>query len=271
MLLAVIAGNTNVRFGLFDAESLAWTGVESSDTLLKGGSELPADLPGPPDCVAVASVREGAFEAVAGMCRIAGLPGPLGIPADIPYPLRVAVRNPARTGADRVLDAAAALSLAGGPAAAVDCGTAVTVNAAWKGAFRGGAILPGLRTQARALNEFTSRLPLVGNPVPAAALGLDTEEAISSGIVFGIAGAVKEIIARIEAESGIRLSVFVTGGDAGVFGPLLGAGAVVRPDLALLGVRMAWEAAGRPSAAGRGPGGRGKAKRGMNGGRPPGR
>ncbi len=238
-LLAVIAGNTNVAFGFFGAGRMEWKSAVATGRFLSGtaGQAIPR-LRGV-DAVAFASVVDGAFEALAGYCESNGLPRPLRIPDEVPYPLGMAVRNPGTVGADRVLGAAAALDLAGGPAASVDFGTAVTVNAAWDGNFRGGAILPGRMTQAKALESFTSRLPAVGRIEPGPAIGLDTEEAISSGIVFGIAGAARELLMRFEREAGRKLAVFLTGGDGPVFAPLMPEECFLAPDLALKGVLLA--------------------------------
>src|SRR5262249_39329320 len=82
-------------------------------------------------------------------------------------PLRVLLERPDRVGIDRLLDAVAANSrrVPGVPAVVIDVGTAVTVD--WldgTGAFRGGAILPGLRLMAHALHDYTALLPLVEAP-----------------------------------------------------------------------------------------------------------
>ena len=62
-------------------------------------------------------------------------------------------------GADRVAAAAGALSSV--PVLVVDAGTAVTEDLVADGRFLGGNISPGLSLRFRALNGFTSRLPLV--------------------------------------------------------------------------------------------------------------
>ncbi|NOX54056.1 MAG: type III pantothenate kinase [Planctomycetes bacterium] len=121
------------------------------------------------------------------------------------FPIRIRVDEPGKVGVDRVLNAVAAnvLRRPGQAAIIVDSGTATTVDFVdGEGAFRGGAILPGLRLAARSLHEYTALLPLVTmdelrqEPVPI--VGRNTNEAIRSGIFWGQLGAVRELIGRME-------------------------------------------------------------------------
>jgi len=133
-----------------------------------------------------------------------------GIPVD--------VRHPEKVGVDRLAAATAAdnLRAAQSPAIVVDAGSAVTVD--WlstDGVYHGGAILPGLRTQMASLVKATDQLPVVAAPLePPLALGKDTESAIRSGVYWGVVGAVRELIARLEEQFGEQAQVFFTGGDS---------------------------------------------------------
>src|SRR5215831_1417734 len=73
------------------------------------------------------------------------------------------VKNRARTvGADRLAQASAAWTRAGGPCIVVSMGTAITIDVVTRrGDFVGGLIAPGLRLMARALHEHTALLPEV--------------------------------------------------------------------------------------------------------------
>jgi len=127
-------------------------------------------------------------------------------------------------GADRVLGMIGALhhdpSLIR-PIITVDCGTAITINAVnVQRRCVGGAILPGLRTQFRALHEYTQLLPLLEPALDEAVAGTTTTQAMSVGVIQGAAGAVRHIIERIvEQEFGMDASnssvqVMLAGGDA---------------------------------------------------------
>src|SRR5207249_10383120 len=78
-------------------------------------------------------------------------------------PIRLNVDEPETVGLDRLFGAVAAKAMVppGTPAITVDVGTAVTVNLIdAEGVFQGGAIFPGPRLMARALHDFTAKLPL---------------------------------------------------------------------------------------------------------------
>jgi type III pantothenate kinase len=165
-------------------------------------------------------------------------------PRDLP--LRVLLERPDHVGIDRLTDAVAANSRrpAGVPAVIVDAGSAVTVD--WldeTGAFRGGAILPGLQLMAKALHEHTALLPFTPppyrlEPVP----GTATVPAMRAGIWWAVAGGIEALVRAYRKLSGPEPMVFLTGGD----GPALAA-AWERPvhhwpTMTLEGIRLAAEA-----------------------------
>lgn len=133
-------------------------------------------------------------------------------------PIEILIDEPSKVGVDRLLNGVAvnAFRQDGHSAVIVDSGTAVTVDFVDEtGAFRGGAILPGLRLSARALHEYTTTLPHVDigvlGPIAVEPIGLNTESAILSGIHFGHIGAVKELVRRM---SGDKTDIVLTGGAA---------------------------------------------------------
>lgn len=132
-------------------------------------------------------------------------------------PLRVELEIPDYVGIDRLLDAVAVNERRrpGVPAVIIDAGSAVTVD--WldeTGAFRGGAILPGLRLMAKALHDYTALLPLIPvpqrePPVP----GTSTPAAMEVGIFWAVAGGIQGLIAVYRRGSSVEPEVHVTGGD----------------------------------------------------------
>lgn len=116
------------------------------------------------------------------------------------------VTHPESTGIDRLLNAVAARQLCGPDMTVimVDSGTATTVDLlSSDGVFRGGSILPGLRLSARAMHDYTARLPLLDVDETLVTLpvvpGRNTREAMLSGLFLGQLGAVREIITRLES------------------------------------------------------------------------
>jgi len=132
-------------------------------------------------------------------------------------PLPVHVPRPSDVGADRLVNAFAALRLYGAPVIVVDLGTATTFDVVdAHGAFMGGAIAPGIQLGAEALALRTALLPRVDLALPAHAIGKDTVTAIQSGVVIGYIGLVRELVATITAElagnRGKQPKVILTGG-----------------------------------------------------------
>lgn len=147
--------------------------------------------------------------------------------------------KPGQVGSDRIVNAAAGYKLFGGPLIIADFGTALTfdcINS--KGDYLGGLIIPGIGTAAKALHEFTAKLPLVIVSKPKNLIGATTEESIKSGIYSGYIGLVK-YISQILKKSLKCDKIIATGGHAGIISKELGIKVV--PELTLLGLRYIWE------------------------------
>lgn len=239
--LALDAGNSTCHAALFEDRAIlasrSWPAAEKPPCAPALGAS-----PGPV-LAALCSVNRRADPVLRSWAGEAGVPLKT-IPGDVPYPIPVAVLEPGRTGPDRVLAAAAALERASGTCVVVDAGTAVTVDRAdpTRG-FLGGAILPGLALLAGSLRAGTSLLPEIAPAPVEDPLGRTTEEALAAGVFLGWLGAIRELLARMEARYG-PAPVFVTGGDAAHLEGRLPGDVRVVQDLALLGVARAVRAAG---------------------------
>jgi type III pantothenate kinase len=160
-------------------------------------------------------------------------------------PLVADVERPERVGIDRLLGAVAANHLRphDRPAVVIDLGTAITVDVVSRqGTFCGGAILPGIEMSARALSEFTERLPDLGlstleNPPPA--LGTSTDEAIASGLFWGAIGAIRTLIEQLNRDMDDEPLVVLTGGAAESITDLLQLPVCYQPHLVLAGIALA--------------------------------
>lgn len=153
----------------------------------------------------------------------------------LPWPR---VTHPERAGMDRRVQCLAARHLAGGPAAVVSCGTAITVDLADAGgALAGGAILPGLTLGMKALAAGTALLPEVALEGQVTMPALDTELAIRTGIVLGAAGAVERLLQAAGAPEGLPL--YLTGQDAKLLAPHVARAHRLHPGLGLLGIALA--------------------------------
>jgi type III pantothenate kinase len=138
--------------------------------------------------------------------------------------------HPSRLGADRwvalvgararLLADAAALGLPPRPALVVMVGTAVTIDALdASGHFLGGLILPGFGLMLRALEMGTAGLKVpTGETVE---FPTNTSDALMSGGVFAIAGAVERQHRRLAARTGETPRVLIAGGAAVKLAPAL--------------------------------------------------
>ena len=140
---------------------------------------------------------------------------------DLPLPLEVDVTDARAVGADRVCAAAAVFDKLKKACIVIGFGTAVTVDlVSDDGSFLGGAILPGLRLQFRALHEHTAQLPQVSAKVLESLYGRDTTEAIQTGVCRGLAGAVRGIVEGYATSLNVWPQVVATGGDLPLMSPL---------------------------------------------------
>jgi len=156
--------------------------------------------------------------------------------------IKIAYSNPSEVGADRLVNAVAGLQKYPAPMTIVDFGTAITLDVVSRyGEYLGGTIAPGLATSVEALFGRTAKLPKVSFDVPTTVIGKNTMESIQAGILFGFAGLVDNLIAKIEEELKQEVTVVATGGDAQKIASLSGRIQYVDPWLTLEGLRFIYE------------------------------
>lgn len=154
----------------------------------------------------VTQALAGAVESVIGLgCLVVG-PG-------MKTGLNIRIDDPGTLGADLLTGSVAAVACYGMPAIIIDMGTATTLAAVdASGAFRGGAILPGVKLGMEALASGTSLLPDIAVSAPPKAIGANTVDSMRSGAIFGAAAALDGMIDRMETELGQECRLIATGG-----------------------------------------------------------
>ncbi|WP_338431101.1 pantothenate kinase [Synechococcus elongatus] len=124
-------------------------------------------------------------------------------------------------GLDRAIALYEAGCQAGWPVLMIDCGTAITVTAGdANGWFAGGAILPGVRLQLRSLAQGTAALPSVEISAEGDRWAMNTPDAIASGVIHGLAGALRGFIEDWRSQHPQR-PIYFTGGDGELLANLL--------------------------------------------------
>jgi type III pantothenate kinase len=153
-------------------------------------------------------------------------------------------------GVDRALVGWRAWQLSGSPVLVADAGTALSLTRVDAvGQFVGGRLMAGAALQLRALAEGTAQLPQARVPKGTAdgmpdemAAGLwpiETQAAMGSGVLWGMAGAIALAVQQMWAEQP-DCQIWLTGGDGAQLEPLLAGWLGARsgrlqwaPDLAL--------------------------------------
>jgi type III pantothenate kinase len=175
---------------------------------------------GRPAAAIIGSVVPDALERVRGRVSDRLDQEALVIGDTIPLPMDVDVTDKKAIGVDRVCEAFAAYDRLQAACTVVGFGTCVTIDLIDdEGTLRGGAILPGMRMQLAAMHEHTAVLPEASPGVPALPYGRNTVEAMQTGVVRGLTGAVRGIVEGYATHLNRWPQVVATGGDAPFFQP----------------------------------------------------
>ena len=154
----------------------------------------------------------------------------------------IRMENPQELGADRLVNAVAAYERFGTACIAVDFGTAINYDVVSEaGEYLGGVLAPGVEISMEALAERAARLPKVDFEPPGEPIGRSTLSALQSGLIYGFAGQVDGILARVREELGVEAQAIATGGLASVIVPFCEELDEVDDELTLTGLRLLWE------------------------------
>ncbi len=251
MLLAIDIGNTNVVLGVFDGERLIENWRVGTNTQITPDEYAMifkdlfafakldfSQMTG----VIISSVVPPLLPVMTEMTRKYFKIAPLIVTHEIKTGITIRYDNPKEVGADRIVNAAAAYKLYGGPIIIVDFGTATTFCAvSEKGEYLGGAICPGIKISAEALFQRASKLPRVELTKPPKIIGSDTVSAMQAGILFGYAGLVDGIVDRMKKELSSKSRVVATGGLAELVAPETRSIEEIRPQLTLEGLHLLYK------------------------------
>lgn len=252
MLLAVDIGNSSITVGGFGAEAEPVFTVRFASDAHRSADEYAAALRGalaqyaiPLDAItdgAIASVVPPLTVVLRGALEQLGCARVLTVGAGVKTGISIRTDAPSEVGADIIANAAAVATLTDGAAIILDIGTATTVFALnQKKELIGGSILPGLRSSLEGLRNATAQLPMVALSSKDA-LGKNTAECISGGVLWGHAFAIDGFIERFSALNGMENAVvFATGGPASLVLPLCRAEIKEEPFLTLKGLRVIYE------------------------------
>jgi type III pantothenate kinase len=251
MLLVIDAGNSNTSLGVYREKELIahWRlttdrartvdeyGVLSRNLFELAGLDFKAI-----DAIAIASVVPPLNYTLRIMAETYFHVTPLFVDHSSNTGIRVLYEPASDVGADRIVDAVAAIAKYGAPCIVVDFGTATTFNAINKaGEYLGGVITPGIMISSDALFERTAKLPRVDIKRPQKVVGSSTIAAMQSGLYYGYTSLVDGVLRRMLDELGGKPRVIATGGLASLIATGSELIELVDDTLTLEGLRLVYE------------------------------
>ena len=223
MLLAIDVGNTNIKYGIYNNDKLIASFRVSSRlsrtadeygsvlvNLLSTSGLSKQDIDG----VIMSSVIPSLNYTICHMCEFFFGITPVMIGPGVKTGLNIKADNPKEVGADIIVNSVSAFNKYGGPIVVIDFGTATTFDVISKDfELLGVIIAPGIKTSLEGLVSNTAQLPMIELDAPKTVRGKNTKHCMQSGIIFGFAGLVDNILFKIKKELGVDdLTVVATGG-----------------------------------------------------------
>ncbi|TCZ74339.1 type III pantothenate kinase [Paenibacillus albiflavus] len=251
MILVVDVGNTNIVLGLYKQNDLIhhWRVSTNRSATSDEYGMMVYNLFGYADIkleqvqgVIISSVVPPLINALETMCKRYFHKTPYIVGPGIKTGLNIRTDNPKEVGADRIVNAVAALELYGAPCVIVDFGTATTYDYIdEKHQLIGSAIAPGIGISTEALYQRAAKLPRIELVKPKSVIGRNTVTAMQAGIIYGYVSQVDGIVMRIREEFGAKATVVATGGLAELIASESRTIDVVNPLLTLQGLRLIYD------------------------------
>ncbi len=233
-ILAIDIGNTRIKWGLHqDGGWLrqGWVSTAEAGALTAEFAALP-----PADRIVISNVAGAAAGArVTAALPRAAQPPEWIVATAAQCGVTSGYANPAALGADRWAALIGAWQMLRGACVVANVGTTMTVDALnAEGAFLGGFIVPGRELMRDALARDTANL--------AAREGVfsffpdNTGDAIASGAVNALAGAVERMVRYVAESAGVEPPVLLSGGGAALIAARINAQVTVVDNLVLEGL-----------------------------------
>lgn len=251
MIFVFDVGNTNIVLGVYKGDELKYhwrieTNRNRSEdeygmiikSLFDHSSLSFADIDG----IIISSVVPPIMFALERMCNKYFHVKPLVVGPGVKTGLDIKYENPREVGADRIVNAVAAIHEYGSPLIIVDFGTATTycfVNEYRQ--YMGGAIAPGINISTEALYSKAAKLPRIEIARPEGVIGKNTVAAMQAGIVYGYVGQVEGIVKRMMEQSTKKPTVVATGGLSNLIAHESSVIDIVDPYLTLKGLQLIYK------------------------------
>jgi type III pantothenate kinase len=236
MNLIVDIGNTSTKFAIFDSQkmiTLFRTKEFSCEKLEKKLSPYKIEK------AIISSVRDTP-EYIFDLLTV-NIPEVHILSSKSKLPFKIEYNSPETLGTDRIAAVAGAFKLfPGSEIMVIDAGTAIKFDFLSGDIYKGGNISPGLSMRFKALHKFTGRLPMVTPSDNYTSPGLNTIDAITSGVITGVTYEINEYI-RTFKKKHTDFKVILTGGDSGFLRDKINYQVTYMPDIVVDGLNYILE------------------------------
>ncbi len=249
MLLAIEAGNTNIKFSLVDGLEIKTRWRIATDARRTADQYAPLLLQllaiegyskTDVSAVVISTVVPRALHNLQTLAtKYFGVDAEIAGRGRLSWGIQLKVDQPQAVGADRALNAIAAQAISQSDKIVISFGTATTVDHIGPdGSYRGGIIAPGVNLSLEALVQAAAMLPRIAVEAPASesVIGTTTESQMLIGIYWGYVSMIEGLMGRMKAEIGRPVQVIATGGLAPLFQQHEHLFDKVEPDLTLRGL-----------------------------------
>ena len=210
MILLVDVGNTNIVLGINKENEyiarwrISTDAKKTSDEywiqitqLFAQNNITTKDIKG----IIVSSVVPNVMHSLENMIRKCFKIEPMVVGPGLRTGINIKYDNPKEVGADRIVNAVAAIEIYKRPVIIIDFGTATTFCAVTgAGDYLGGCIVPGIKISSDALFERAAKLPRVELEVPKNIICKNTITSMQSGILYGYIGQTEYIVSKMKNE-----------------------------------------------------------------------
>jgi type III pantothenate kinase len=254
MLLAIDAGNTNIKFALVNDDGTPRSRWRIATDARRTADEYAVwlirliELEGltrdAVTDVAISTVVPRALYNIQSLAqKYFGVEPLIAGRAPMDYGIALDVDEPLSVGSDRACNAIAAHAAHPGDLIIISFGTATTVDHVdFNGAYKGGIIAPGLNLSLDALVAAAAKLPRIAIEAPNndSVIGRTTQSQMLIGIYWGYVAMIEGLVSRMKAEIGRPVQVIATGGLAALFQQHSHLFDSVDADLTLKGLSLLW-------------------------------
>ena len=232
MNLIIDVGNTRVKAAVFENNTLLKVLVFESESLLNKVDEI----------IKKFTIHAGIISSVGRiteneLLQLQEKAPFLELNSSTKIPFKNLYKTPKTLGVDRIaLVANAVRKYPKKDVLIIDAGTCITFDfVSYKKEYLGGAISLGIEMRYKALQNYTSKLPLLEKDIPKNVIGRSTKESMHSGVINGVLNEINGVINQYEKENSF-LTVVLTGGDANFLAKQLKSSIFANPNFVLEGL-----------------------------------